>query len=504
MKRRDKGGTTEHQRIVILSVVFIFCHMSERFRVRWWHLAIIFVVLALATFVTGALAIRAQGRMAYDEAITRVKTAGMPASVDEYVALAPAVDHKLQDDWASWQRTYAALPNHETLSHILTGQEKDWNAWVAGAGDKPATIDNLLAKAAPNFAPALPVLRKGGLVLSAWGWIATELPSGKRRMPHTTAITLPNILAVRDLSEWLHLAAVCADDPREHLAALDALHHATDRAGSLIDAMVAAGISRVRDRTYGDLMLMGRLPAKSMQRWLAENCRATQLLAEAFDGERVLMVIGTAASLDDEPAIAGLLPGGAFWRNLRTGSDLWLHGYRDCAIGVDLETHVAQRLRRERHDAWPDWSTIQSRVGYLGAMLMPNLSEFALICLADDAGHRMSRVVVQVTGLSRQHGRLPTDQRELITWLGGSDLLKPPGDHLHLLYEVPEPRRFRLTIDPASPIPNFDDAVRAPIRSKSAGTPPAAVPLVWQIGPQRSNSHGQYIEILLPPSSGSP
>lgn len=478
--------------------------MSERFRVRWWHLAIIFVVLVLATFVTGALAIRAQGRMAYDEAITRVKTAGMPASVDEYVALAPAVDHMLQDDWASWQRTYVALPNHETLSHILTDQKKDWNAWVAGAGDKPATIDNLLAKAAPNFAPALPVLRKGGLVLSAWGWIAAELPPGKRRMPHTTAITLPNLLAVLDLSEWLHLATVCADDPREHLTDLDALHHAMNPAGSLIDAAISFHVSRTRDRTYVELMLRSRLPEDSLHRWLAEDCRATQLMAEAFDGERVLMVIGTAASMEDEPAIAGLLPGGAFWRNLRTGSDLWLHGYRDCAIMIDLETHVAQRLRGERHDAWPDWSTIQPRVGYLGAMLMPNLSEFALACLTDDAGHRMSRLAGKVIELSRQHGRLPADQRELITLLGGTDLLKPPGDHLHLLYEVPGPRRFRLTIDPASPIPNFDDLARAPIRSKAAGTPPAAVPLVWQSGPQQSSSHGQHIEILLPPSSGSP
>lgn len=479
---------------------FILCQMRERFRVRWWHFVIIFVVLALATFVAGALAIRAQGRMAYEEALTRVKTAGMPASVDDYVALAPTVDRMVQDDWAAWQRTYVALPNHETLSHILTDQQKEWDAWVAGAGNKPATIDDPLAKAAPKFAPALPVLRRGGLVLSAWGWIATDLPPGKRQMPHTTDITLPNLLAVRDLSEWLHLTTVCADDPREHLADLDALHHAMNRTGSLIDAMIAALVSRVRDRTYGELMLMGRLPPESLHRWLAEDCRATRLLAEAFDGERMLMVIATAASLEKEPAIAGLLPGGAFWRNLRTGSDLWLHGYRDCAIMVDLETHVAQRLRRERLDPWAAWSTIQPRVGFLGAMLMPNLTELALTGLTNDAGHRMSRLAVQAVGLSRKHGRLPTDQSELIGWLGGSDLLNPSGDHLHLLYEVPAPGRFRLTIDPTSPLPNFDDPVRAPNRCKPAGSAPASVPLIWQIGPQISISQGQYIEILLPAS----
>jgi len=73
----------------------------------------------------------------------------------------------------------------------------------------------------------------------------------------------------------------------------------------------------------------------------------------------------------------------------------------------------------------------------------------------------------------------------LATW--GVTECRPAGDHLQLTYERLGDSRFRLTIDPASPAPNFDDASRMPLRSKAAGTPASRAPMVWE--------HSRVIEL---------
>ena len=118
------------------------------------------------------------------------------------------------------------------------------------------------------------------------------------------------------------------------------------------------------------------------------------------------------------------------------------------------------------------------------------------MALQSDADHRMARLAVHVIGLHRM-GMMPTTQEALVVALGNDHALAPAGDHLHLRYEVPAPDRFRFVIDPASPLPNFDDPGRMPKRSQTAGTPAAKEPFVWSA---RSGS----IEIQLTPTVRAP
>jgi hypothetical protein len=462
-----------------------------RLRLRWWHLALAAVVLSLAAAVVTACVWRAANRARYQQAVDRLHAAGLPASVDDFVALAPAVDHGVQDAWDAWQKSLAsggAFARPELAADVARHQAA-WDAWVTGGGPPPAAVAALLATHAPRFAAALPLLRRDGLVATGFGWMAEDLPPGRRRLPFTTSMRIANLFACRELALWLRLAAALADDPAERLADLGALHAALQRPASLIDGHVALMVGEQRDRAHLELALIGRLPEAARAAWLAEGSRCLRELGDAFSGESVMLGMGAAAMFDAE----GGGPGG-FWQHAPVfgGSlNLWVTGYRDCAIMVECETHIAQRLRGERADAWTPWEQVtRAGLGPLGRMVMPNLWESAISGLQADALQRAARLAVRVTGLARA-GTLPADQAALLAALGDDTLLAPSGDHLHLRYEVPAPGRFRLVIDPASPLPNFDDPLRMPVRTKAAGTPPAKEPLVWQ-------QHG-LIEIRLPP-----
>lgn len=466
---------------------------SSSLRVRWWHLVLIGALLLLTTLVAIAFAWRAHGRAQYHDVIAGLKSKGSPSSIDDYIARAPAVDHRLQDDWDAWQKSFIAGSgiDHLLASSAVAKHKPAWDAWVTGHGAKPDEVPRTLAMIAGQYSPALPLLRRGGLVVSAAGWIAVDLPPGKRRMPFTSGIRMSQLLAIRELAVWLHHSAVCADDPREFLADLDALHAAMARPASLIDAMTAIAVTDMRDRAYVDLALQNRLPAESKLRWWSEASGFLHLVANGYEGESVLMGMGAAGMLDESTLIE-FMDGG---RQFRVGGWMWLTGYQDCAIMVDLEAHVAQRLRGQRTDLWPAMSAIQPRLGPLGRIAIPNVSETVISALVADAGHRGARLSVQVLDLARS-GRLPVDQAELVAAVG-MKTLAPAGDHLHLRYEVPAPGCFRLVIDPSSPVPDIDDPGRMPQRTKAVGTPPAKASLIWE---RRQG----LIEIRLPTPPATP
>ena len=459
----------------------------RRLRIRWWHLAIATVVLLLAALVTTAYAWRAMGRARYQAVIDQRHAAGKPATIDDFVTMASAVDRRVQTDWDAWS-TSATTARSSVLSDLGPHQD-DWTSWVTGHGPRPSAVDALIASHAPNMAGALPLLRSGKLVLSAAGWAVEDLPPERRRMPFASSLRMPSLLMTRELAEWLRHAAVLAADPQEPLRDLDALLVAMSKPRSLIDAMIALTISAYRDRAYADLALSGRLSTDVKQRWLAEPSRSLLMVADGFSGEHLLFGDAMARWLEVSP-----------FRFVREGQDqdgtwlclaMWATGFQDCAVISGVESHIEPRLRGERSDLWPSYETLRPSLGPLGRSCLPNLPTCVISGLEFDSGHRLARLAVRVIDLARS-GALPTDQAALITALNDPLALTPPGDHLHLRYEVPAPGRFRLVIDPSSPTPNFDDPTRMKIRSGASGTPPAKGPLVW--------TRTTCVEVLMPPT----
>jgi hypothetical protein len=452
---------------------------------RWWHIVMLVMVLVTLVAVAVLIALRGAGRAHYHEVIAGLKGAGHPVSVDDLLALAPTVDRGRQAAWDAWQKAYTTGAGRATsLAERLGRHQLAYDAWIAGTGSPPNQVEDIILASAADFAAALPPLRGDGLVLSGYGWMAEDLPVGRRRMPFTSAMRLPNLLCVRELALWLRHATAVATDPRPSLADLDALNAAMARPVTLIDAMIALALADIRDRTYVDLALLDRLPDAERQHWLAEPCRHLALLADAIDGESVLMAMAAAEMLEVESL--ELVSG---WEKSMASLRLWITGHRDCARMAEVEVHAAQRLRGQRLDTWNDGPAFNDQLGILGRICMPNLTESAITALQADARHRMTRLAVMLIGMERRGG-LPADQAALRAALGDADLLAPAGDHLHLLYEALTADRFRVVVDPASPLPDFDDPKRMGKRTLMAGAPPAKEPLVWL--------RGQDIELRVP------
>ena len=73
----------------------------RRLQIKWWHLAIATVVLLIAALITTAYAWRAIGRGQYLAVVEQLRAAGKPASVDEFVAMAPPTLSAPKTRWPS-------------------------------------------------------------------------------------------------------------------------------------------------------------------------------------------------------------------------------------------------------------------------------------------------------------------------------------------------------------------------------------------------------------------
>lgn len=446
-----------------------------RIRIRWWMIAVAtIVVLGLGTLAVGV--IRADGKRRYQAQVAAEQAQGRVATVADFVNQAPPVDRTLQRAWAAWSTAHANASGWTDPQYDRAA----WNHWLAAGGEPPALIAATIEQRRADLDPALALLRRGGLVLSARGWAAAELPTGRRTVHDVTRMPTPNLLAVRDLASWLGYAAVLAEDPAMHLADLDALRTALDQPGTLIDAMITIAIADIRNRAYVDVALRGGLTEQCAAAWLGERPRSLDLVAEGIDGERALFIDGTAAWVG-ESTLFDLDRNGTLNHSGPSGwlshLDIWVRGLNDCARMAEHHLHHADRLRGLRPDAPLHSSSMQAKLGALGRLGMASLSQCSLTAREADAGERMARLALRVLMLARQSG-LPPDHTALETAMGTAEC-RPVGDRLRLRYEPLGTDRFRITIDPASPLLDFDDPTRMKARSSAAGTPRAREILVW-------------------------
>ncbi len=250
-------------------------------RPRWWAILIgAGLVLVLGAIAFVALQ-RASGRRAYAAQITADRIAGRMSTVDDFVARAPAVDPAVQQAWTTWSDAASASWTMPTYD------QAGWDRWIVGAGPRPETIVRIVEERRATMSPALELLR-GGVLLSGYGWAATDLPPGRRTVADVTRLHLPNLLVLRDHATWLAYAAVLADDPTAHLGDLTRLLAAMDHPATLIDAMMMLMVAGVRDNAHLELAMRGTLPDQASVRFLAEPPRSLERLAAAYAGDRAL------------------------------------------------------------------------------------------------------------------------------------------------------------------------------------------------------------------------
>lgn len=455
----------------------------KRWRPRLWQLIVgAFMLLVLATLVA-LLAVRANGRARWQAFAESERASGRSLAIEDFLAHPPALDPGVQAAWDAWARASPAAP-YKDLHTALERESGAWDAWVTGHGPLPVAVPKLLADAQVEVAPALSALRSGKLVLN--GFVSADHALAQKRSGGYVFLRGANELVVRRLAQWLRHHALLGDDPLADLSDLEALHTALAGPATWQDAHVANSLAPIRDRTYLELALRGRLPAAARERWLAEACRSIERLGDGLRGERVMMMDSYVTVLDVD--LLRFLENHGSWHWRRIGysaSMLWLW----VTLWDDLPptaTHYQQAATRLRDGAaaapFPAFAPYRDSLSPVSGrwMLAPkssHLPQYAVMAAEVEAGNRQARLAVHLLALPRTGG-LPADQAEFRTRLGAAAGLLVTPERYALRYERLAADRFRLVIDPAAPPLVFDDPALTPTGSKAAGTPPATSPLV--------------------------
>lgn len=447
---------------------------QRRFRVKWWHGLIAFVVcLPLSGLVIAKIA-REDGKARYEAAVAARQALGRPATVADVIALAPTVDPVLQEAWHAWQQGYLRM-KHVPDPNL----SPQWERWVAGVAELAPEIHDWVEGRREVFAPARLLVRNPELVISGFGFVAADLPPQRQGILNTSALRIANLLAVRDFARWLSYESVLANDPFPALSDLDALLQALDPPITLIDAMIAVAVSDIRDTAVFALAWRDRLPAEYRAAWLDEAPMHVHWIARGLEGEIALLWAGMANSLSD-----GLLfdvgSSRAWWWSW-SGWQLWTQGYTECSIAVDWLGAWCDRLDNRRPDVLTLPTSGDFAPGVLTAMALVNCPESALTALQAAARHQQFRLAVRL--LSLPPDELPADRAELERRLADPTALNAGGDALALTYERLGPDRFRLSVDPHAPGPNLVvDPGRIADLGKAVGTPASAEPYVLGSG----------------------
>lgn len=437
---------------------------ATRWRPRWYHWTAASLMLLVLVPLVAALAWRVDGFRRYDAVIAEQRALGMATTLDEFIASAPAVDRARQARWKAWMERGVRLGVDSV--HVDQGAFDDW-ATGAACGP-PAKVLGDLAKIEPHLADGSALLREGPAVLTGFGWMQEHFAGGRRDLIHAAAMPLPNLLTCRLAASGYALSALTAEDPTADLDALDAL--VTDFAPSAtpIDAMIRIALDAIRDEAYLRLAVLHRLDEGRATRWMAESPIGLAAVADALRGERLL---STATLIADERVTTYAM---SEWVGGVGPRAMWyVFTGHDGAIAARLEAHAEERLRHLRPDA-PNWQDAYDRMRGAGRVVIPNIGEMATTAWENDTAHRIKRLAGRIILAGAP---LPADHAAFAARYADDAQVAGGPDRATLIYERLSDHRFRLGLDPATPVPDFADPKRIAARamlgkpSKSVGKP---------------------------------
>jgi hypothetical protein len=442
----------------------------------------------LAGLILVVLSELRSGSAQYRQVIADLHAAGRPTTLAEYKDLAPPIDATLQDAWTAWSTRFAGSPIQLDYSETW-----EWSAWIYGGRPRPPekTVANL-ESFRPLIAEACALLKRGPPLLSSFAWVARDLPAGKRTIDGNDFKAMmqsePNLLIVRVVAEWLRRDALIAAAPADDLGALDRLIQGLSSPGTILDEMIARAAGDIRNQCYLELAMVGRLPAAPRVRWLAEPAQEMAHMADAYRGERILIVPFYVSLHSRFPPILATGEDRGAWSNLLA----WPTRLQDCAFETDLYARLEARLRDAAAAPLPDREGIRARLSSIGSFAV-NIPLWYHLAIEADAHHRLVRVAVRLLALAESGTALPESDGEAQDLLYGLGLFHPAGDRLPLQYRRLAADRFCVSVDPAGPFPSFYEPARLKAYPSGISRTRAGEPLFL---------HGTYIELLVPPTGG--
>jgi hypothetical protein len=454
---------------------------------RWWAILIALHLLCVLATIAFMLIERHRSQERYQLVLERLTGSGRQTTVADLLALLPAPDAVAQQAWSDWERRFSASPPER-----LPWSDQAWDDWVCGdAPGPPGGLADMLAHSQPLLAPVLEALAGGALQLSILGWAERAQPPGQDGIL-PLAVRGPDQKAVQYLALWLRYRAVLAADPADALAGLERLERALGNPASLAEARLATDVARLRDRCYGDLALLRRLPADARARWLAEPACVVAQAADAIRGERIIRLGSATEQL--RAALPRFFAGAAAQQPWLETLRCWTYGLDDAAGMAEIAGRIEARLRGESEQTIPI-----SEVNRLRWHLLDehDLLYAALCAARDDAARRMARLAVRILDLAARGIGLPATRDELRERLGDAQLLVGGVEQLDLSYERLGPDRFKLDLDRATSLADLAAPGDRSNYGDGRGWAPAAGALVWI-------SYKPQIEIRLPASWAHP
>lgn len=428
--------------------------MLDPRRWPWWGWVVAVVVLLLGVVMTALFTYRQHGLSELRRLAKEIQAQGRGVTPGDFVARAPTVDRARQ------ARAWMLIGNGGG-GWFGSPPVKTWgmDARFLRAAEMPkrdAESERILSRSATDRESWKKLHREGPVVVSAFGWVAEDLPDpANAGIMKTAAIRLPNLLAVRALATALATEAFRAPDPLPSLAELDALVSAQKPSGALIDAMILMATAAIRDQAWLEAVTRGANPAP----WRADRNDLLAAVAEGFAAERMLFQGGLYQDVIAGRSLSPVMMGmsGGTWKET---AGIWVSGRiayftmpTDNAFGLRCSVHSEDFCRTGIDGGAPLMARLTDpwfrAIHPTASIIIPNLTESAITAVQAETAARRLRITGRLVHHWLATGSLPAD--ETTADFPDCDLLAAQRHGPAILYERLTPTRFRLWTDPATP-----------------------------------------------------
>jgi hypothetical protein len=436
--------------------------------------------LQLAAFAIGAAAIvgfgllllsRASSASRLERVLEDHRARGIGTSFDDLARSLPDVDAALQE------RIWAWLKQGE--GEDSAGGNEAW--YLEGKAQPPENVRRWHDDFRPQAEAFVALLSDDRAVVTSAGWLPADRAKSAGIPVFERQARVPNFARIFAVVGWLETAALREPDLETHLDSLDRMRLSVRPVASILDAMVGAWVDRKRDRAYACLALRGSLSPERLKRWSEEQPDPEARIADGLRAERLTHWVDVARGLLDGRSASEVVAGG---RVRPDPADLWEKRIRpwyaaesDCADFLELHaaaegyfrgTVGAKEVREKTERA--------EGVGWPFDLARPSVAPFATSAVGLRAAHRMARVVARIAADAGSGHPLPEAHEEAAEWLGESAGLLGAGKwDVALRYTRTARDRFRVEIDPATPVPDLVDRQQLlPGRDFAS-----AAPIVW-------------------------